>query len=200
MMKLNVITTDADRMLLRLQRLAAAKMQSAPVQAAKYLHKSVRHSIRISPKPSKPGKPPHTRQSAALKNAISSRVERSSGHADVYVGLSRAMGSKASLTAIAGLHETGGTVSRADPFRLGMYGPVRKDDRYASARWGKSWLGKGYVFARLKTDAMVRRANDLANAAMPSRTATYPARPFLKPALDKAMKAPGFLKIFSLKK
>ena len=197
-MRLKLIVTDAERMLLRLERLAAAKMQSAPVQAAKYLHKAVRNSIRVSPRPSKPGKPPHTRSRGALKNAIASRIERSSGHADVYVGLSRAMGSKASLAAIAGLHETGGTVSRADPYRLGMYGPVRKDDRYASSKW-KTWLGKGYVFARLKTDAMVRRANALANAAMPSRTATYPARPFLKPTLDKAMKAPGFLRIFSLR-
>ena len=198
-MKIKLYISDAEKLLQKLQRVADAKMQSAPVQAAKYLHKSVKNSIRVNKKASKPGKPPHTRTKAALKNAIASKVESTNGSSSVFVGLSNRMGSKKSLTAIAGLHEIGGTVSLADPYRLGNYGPIAIDEKRASRIYSKSWLGKGYVFAKLKTDAMVRRANSLANAAMPSKQAVYPARPFLKPTLDKAMKSPGFMRIFSIR-
>lgn len=197
-MRLKLHTSEAERMLQRLRRAAMAKLRSAPVQAAKYLHKSVRNSIRISRRPSKPGKPPHSRK-GVLKNAVASRVEYSDGRATVQVGFSREMGSKRSLANIAGLHEVGGAVPRADPFRVGMCGPIAKDEMRASRKYARSWLGRGFVFARLKTEAMARRANSLANAVRPATKSNYPPRPFLKPTLDKAKKAPRFLRIFSIK-
>ncbi len=199
-MKVKVYTSAAEKMLARLKRTAEAKMQSAPVQAAKYLHKSVRHSIRISARPAKPGRPVHTRKRAVLKNAISSRVFRVSQGSQVEVGLSSAMGSKASLVNIAGLHEHGGCVPRLMPnLKIGSLVPIRKDSSAGKPPARFHEMGAGYVFARAKTPQQVHRGISLMRQAMPSGNATYPARPYLAPALEKAMKAPGFLRIFSIK-
>ncbi len=199
-MKVKAYTSSADRMLARLKRVAEAKMQSAPIQAAKYLHKSVRHSIRISTRPAKPGRPVHTRKRAVLKNAISSRVLKVSQGSQVEVGLSAAMGSKASLVNIAGLHEHGGSVPRSMPnLKIGSLVPIRKDPSAGKPPARFHEIGSGYVFARAKTPQQVQRGISLMRQAMPSGNANYPARPYLAPALAKAMKAPGFLRIFSIK-
>jgi hypothetical protein len=199
-MKVKAYTSSADRMLARLKHVAEAKMQSAPVQAAKYLHKSVRHSIRISTRPAKPGRPVHTRKRAVLKNAISSRVLKVSQGSQVEVGLSAAMGSKASLVNIAGLHEHGGSVPRSMPnLKVGSLVPIRKDPSAGKPPARFHEIGSGYVFARAKTPQQVQRGISLMRQAMPSGNANYPARPYLAPALAKAMKAPGFLRIFSIK-
>lgn len=198
-MKFKVDMTPAERLLQRTQRLAEAKKQSAPVQAAKYLHKSVRHSIRISARPAKPGRPVHTRKRAVLKNAISSRVLKVSQGSQVEVGLSAAMGSKASLVNIAGLHEHGGSVPRSMPnLKVGSLVPIRKDPSAGKPPARFHEMGSGYVFARAKTPQQVQRGISLMRQAMPSGNANYPARPYLAPALAKAMKAPRFISFFKV--
>lgn len=200
-MKISLTMTDEQKLAKRLSKLCRAKMQSAPIQAAKYLHRSVRNAIRVSPSPSKPGKPPHTRSRQTLKNAVSSKVERTSAGTRILVGLGAELGTKESLANIAGLHEVGGSIAVSRPvFRAGKYGPIAEARNATPGRKQRGgYLGGRFVFARLSSEAMAARANSLVATAFPKTKAEYPARPFLAPALEKARNAPGFLRIFSLK-
>jgi hypothetical protein len=146
-------------------------------QAGAYIRGIARRSIKVSPTPSRPGKPPHTRK-GRLKNAIVFAVEKAVQ--DVLIGPNISAVGK-----IGSSHEFGGTEppkqSKARRTKLklevGGYGPIRSAD------------GKVFV-AKLHTDAQVARAQKIVAGLPPAqsgRGATmprkYPARPFMAPAL-----------------
>lgn len=136
---------------------------------------TARRSIRRSKKPSQPGKPPHT-PTGALKRVIryavdSQKTEAAIGAVNEY------------SKTIWHLHEFGGTsrkrlrLLKPHRFEVGQFGPVRK-------------TGKRFTRARLMTEAQARRATRLVEEENTQRTAEsrilrrYPARPFMRPALD----------------
>lgn len=97
---------------------------------------------------------------------------------------------------VAALHEFGGTQRIRNrnrrAYKIGQKGPVRL--RYRS---GESAAGReirvpteAAIFVRLQTAAQVRRANRLNRELYGPAThyvATYPARPYMRPALAKAV-------------
>ena len=152
--------------------------QSALVSSVKYLHKSVRHAIRIAKKPSKPGTPPHSRK-GVLKNAVASRIINGVG----YVGITPDLGSPEGLAKIAALQEYGGVIPyKGKAFAIGGVGPIAAR---RSRRARK--IGAAYRFAKLRTAAQVSRAQaNYASFYGSSRsTASYPERSFLRSTLDR---------------
>jgi hypothetical protein len=147
-------------------------------RAGAYIRGIARKSIKVSPKPSAPGKPPHTRQ-GRLKNAILYSVEKT--QQNVVIGPSATeMGS------IGRTHEFGGTEApkkrkaRKANWKLevGGHGPI-------------ATAGGKPVVVKLKTDRQVARAKDVAESLPPSQGGPdtrqprkYPARAFMGPALE----------------
>jgi hypothetical protein len=151
--------------------------QSALVSSVKYLHRSVRHAIRIAKKPSRPGTPPHTRR-GVLKDAVASRIVNGVG----YVGITPDLGSPERLSRIAVIQEYGASIPYAGKqFAVGQVGPI------ARGRGRGRGIGSRYRYARLRTAAQVARARNNYNEyyGAPQSTADYPERSFLRPTLDK---------------
>ncbi len=152
--------------------------QSALVSSVKYLHRSVRHAIRIAKKPSKPGTPPHSR-TGVLKNAVASRIINGIG----YVGITPDLGSPEGLAKVAALQEYGGVIPYSGKvFAIGGVGPIAaKRSRRARK------IGAAYRFTKLRTAAQVARArsNHIKFYGSLKSTASYPERSFLRSTLDK---------------
>jgi hypothetical protein len=150
-------------------------------QAGAYIRGVARKSIKISPKYAPPGKPPRSRK-GRLKDAIVFSVE--SDRQQVVVGPTAT-----EIGQIGRTHERGGTEppklkkARKSNWKLevGGHGPIRDGS-------------KGTGFAKLKTQAQVERAKELAPAieAKSSQTQVqtkarkYPPRPFMGPAFNIA--------------
>jgi hypothetical protein len=145
-------------------------------RAGAYIRGIARKSIKVSPKPSAPGKPPHSRK-GKLKDAILFSVEKEK-QAVVIGPAATEMGS------VGHTHEFGGVEIPKKrkgrkpnwKFEVGGHGPIDTKD-------GKP------VVVKLKTEKQVARAQEVAQtvpASLPApRSARrYPARPFMGPALE----------------
>ena len=151
---------------------------SALISSVKYLHRSVRHAIRISRKPSKPGTPPHSRK-GTLKNAVASRIIDGVG----YVGITPDLGSPEGLAKVAALQEYGGVIPyKGKVFAIGSVGPIASRHRHRARK-----IGAAYRFTKLRTSAQVSRAqaNYASFYGSPSSTASFPERSFLRSTLQK---------------
>lgn len=171
--RINNMTFNADA----LNRRVGQKLHSAIVSSVKYLHKSVRHAIRIAKKPSRPGYPPHSRM-GTLKNAVASKVVGLAG----YVGITTDLGSPEGLAEIAAIHEYGVKIPyRGKVFVVGGAGPL------ARRRTRSKKIGKNFSYGKLRTAAQVARAqaNYRAFYGAPQSTADYPERSFLRSTLNK---------------
>lgn len=137
---------------------------------------TAKRSIRRRKRPSLPGQPPHT-PTGALKRIIRYAVDQQKTTADIGPINEYAQ-------TIWHLHEFGGVARKrlrllaSHRFRVGEFGPVRKRD------------GKRFTRARLMTEAQARRATRLVEEENQARRREsrllrrYPARPFMRPALD----------------
>jgi len=144
------------------------------------LRLTAKRSIRKNKKPSAPGKPPHTRgRGYGLAKVIAIETE-----SEMAIAIGPTPGRGGST--VWDLHEFGGTTRRKAERRLkrrtpkiGQSAPIDVD------RFGK------VVRARITTQAQAERAArtiDETNALRADRageTLTYPARPFMAPALEK---------------
>jgi len=149
-------------------------------KAGAYVRGVAQRMIKVSPEPSAPGTPPHTRK-GRLKKAILYGVERSAQ--EVVAGPTRS-----AIGLIGHAHEFGGTEPAKKPrsrkprkwkLDIGGHGPLRTD--------GKSVVGVG----RLRTAAQIRRAWDIvvslpeAKGGMAApKPRHYPPRPFMGKALE----------------
>lgn len=141
--------------------------------AAAYVMKAAKRKIKQSEKPSKPGKPPHTRR-GALRRAIVFAVNENGEFA--LVGPSADLFSN-----IAKYHEFGGfqkLKTKRRNYKIGSGGPV--DNRTGNV-----------VFAKLKTRQQVERAKALDLAFFPGlqKPVEYKKRPFMAPALHGSLHA-----------
>jgi len=147
-------------------------------QAGAYIRGIAKKSIKVSPKPAPPGKPPHSRK-GQLKRAILFAVEKVPGR--VLIGPTAT-----DVGRIGHTHEFGGTeppkrrkVRKANwKLEVGGHGPVRKG-------------AKGPVVGKLRTQAQADRAKRIAESLPPSqggpvskKVRKYPPRPFMGPALE----------------
>jgi len=146
--------------------------------AGAYIRGIAKKSIKVSPMPAPPGKPPRSRK-GQLKRAILFAVEKVPGR--VVIGPTAT-----NVGRIGHTHEFGGTEppkkrkARKPNWKLvvGGHGPVRKGS-------------KGPEVGKLKTQAQVDRAKRIAQSLPPSlggpvskKARTYPPRPFMGPALE----------------
>jgi len=149
-------------------------------RAGAYIRGIARKSIKVSPEPSKPGKPPHSRK-GRLKNAIFYSVEK--GRTRVIIGPAAT-----DMGRVAHTHEFGGTEKPKKRkarkpnwnLRIDGHGPINTRD------------GKPIVI-KLKTDRQVARAKQVAESLPPSqrgpearKARRYPARAFMGPALKRS--------------
>lgn len=168
------VTTHFDARLVR-QKVNEASFRSLG-HASAAIRLTAKRSIRRRKKPSLPGQPPHT-PTGALKRIIRYAVDRQRSTADI--------GPINEYTrTIWHLHEFGGVTQKrlrllpAHRFRVGEFGPIRRRD------------AKRFTRARLMTEAQARRATRLIEEENQSRRREsrllrrYPARPFMRPALD----------------
>ena len=183
-------TFDAAKLLSRVDRALKKNLS----YAAGYIRKSAVRSIRVARRPAKPGRPIHTFK-GELKHAIRYKVDYERGTA--LVGIGENVGNPPRKAAIAGLHEHGGKADYAPrTFSVGEWGPIRvKRPGDTKGVITKGWL-KGHVGARLRTTAQAVRANAIVKALRPPKKISYPARPFMAPALQKCW--PKILQKFSL--
>lgn len=134
------------------------------------------------PKPSRPGKPPKRRKELLHKFLY---YAFDSKEAAVVIGPA-ALGSR---PVVPGLHEFGGRVTvkgRRRTRKIGDGGEIR----LASPPKGKPVPGRpgvNVIYTKLKTAAQVSRANSLNAELYPDVQATYPARPYMAPALAKRL-------------
>ena len=160
-------------------------------KAAGSLHTAAQRSIRESPNPSKPGKPPHTRGKNKLKNAVRFKVDEANLTAQV--GVTEELGTKPSLARIASLHEYGGQKPYSPfVFRVGRGGPIELIAPAPSGHRGRRRRLKfkdSFRFAKLETEAQARRANTLAAGffGAPKSTADYPERSFLRSTMTRVL-------------
>lgn len=147
-------------------------------RAGAYIRGIAKKSIKISPQPAPPGKPPRSRK-GQLKRAILFAVEKAPGR--VVIGPTAS-----DVGRIGRTHEFGGTEppkkrkARKANWKLvvGGHGPIRKG-------------AKGPEVAKLNTQAQVDRAKRIAESLPPSqggpvskKARKYPPRPFMGPALE----------------
>lgn len=175
MVKVRVkVRTDSAKVL---KKTKAASITSLG-RAGAYIRGIARKSIKVSEKPSAPGKPPHTRK-GRLKNAILFSVEKVQQTVVVGPGAT-------DVGRVGHTHEFGGSEppkkrkSRKAGWKLevGGHGPI-------------ATAGGKPVVVKLKTDRQVARAKDVAQSLPPSqggpdtrKARKYPARPFMGPALE----------------
>ena len=166
------VQTDGAKVI---QKTKAASITSLG-RAGAYIRGIARKSIKVSDKPSEPGKPPHSRK-GRLKNAILFSVEKAQGA--VVIGPTAT-----EMGGVGRTHEFGGVEApkkrkgRKPNWKLevGGHGPVAIQN-------GKP------VVVKLKTAKQVARAEELARSVPSAIPATrtprkYPARPFMRPALE----------------
>lgn len=149
-------------------------------RAGAYIRGIAKRSIKVSPEPSAPGRPPHTRK-GRLKGAILYAVERQLQ--DVVIGPTAS-----TVGRIGQTHEFGGT----EP-------PKKRKGR--KANWKLEVGGHGPIAAgpggpvvvKLTTDRQVARAREIAASLPPAQAApaskkarNYPPRPFMGPALERS--------------
>jgi hypothetical protein len=165
--------------------------------AAAYVMKVAKRKIKQSEKPSKKGRPPHTRR-GALRRAIVFAVNENGEFA--LVGPSADLFSN-----IAKYHEFGGyqeLKTRRRKYKIGSGGPVdirgdyrnpnySKDRHIAGMRFERNSAIKGVAWARLKTRQQVDRAKALDLAIFPDskKLVKYAKRPFMAPALHGSLHA-----------
>jgi hypothetical protein len=173
MLKFRTKITDETK---RVRKRAKAASITNLGHAGRYIRGMAMRSIKVSPEPSQPGKPPRTRK-GRLKRAIIYAVERP--RQKVLVGPSRT-----DIGRIGQTHEFGGTEppkrGRKANFQLtiGGHGPI-------AIRSSKP------VVARLRTARMVAKARSLARtleATQGTGRRRYPARPFMGPSLERSRK------------
>ena len=161
--------------------------------SAKYLHTTVKNSIRISKYPSKPGSQPHTRpKTRRLKYSFRSHVDETKLVATI--GIASSLGNEKYISNVASIHEFGGRASSEYPPRkVGDWGPIRLAD-------GMGWLSpkkrtaynaiyNQFRIIKLRTTAQAATANRMLENffGKPLKyTTTYPKRPYLAPALKAA--------------
>jgi hypothetical protein len=170
------ITMTPERVVTKTRKASISNLR----QAGAYIRGIARKSIKISPVKSPPGKPPRSRK-GRLKDAIVFVVENDAQR--VVVGPTATEVGK-----IGGTHEFGGAEppkikkDRKPNWKLevGGSGPVRND-------------ASGVGFARLKTQAQVERAKQIAptiqakqGGAPSNKPRKYPPRPFMGPAFEIA--------------
>ena len=149
-------------------------------RAGAYIRGIAARSIKVSPVPSAPGRPPHTRK-GRLKKAILYAVERA--RQDVVIGPTAS-----AVGRIGSTHEFGGTEppkkrkARKANWKLevGGHGPIAAGP-------------DGVVVVKLATARQVARAREIAASLPPSqggpaskKARTYPPRPFMEPALERS--------------
>ena len=147
-------------------------------QAGAYIRGIAKRSIKVSPEPSEPGKPPHTRK-GRLKRGILFAVEKA--RQSVVIGPAAS-----EMGRIGHTHEFGGTEppkvrkGRKANWKLevGGHGPIRSE-------------GTRPVVVKLTSEQQVARAQELAPLFPPSqggpvskKPRKYPPRPFMGPALE----------------
>jgi hypothetical protein len=147
-------------------------------QAGAYIRGIAKRSIKVSPEPSEPGKPPHTRK-GRLKRGILFAVEKA--RQSVVIGPAAS-----EMGRIGHTHEFGGkeppkarTGRKANwRIEIGGHGPIK-------AEGGKPLVSK------LVSQKQVARASEIARSLPPSqggpvskKPRKYPPRPFMGPALE----------------
>lgn len=170
----------------------ARKTVSSLKKASAYLRKSICNSIRKSPNPSKPGKPPHTHgDKEPLKNAVRFKVDEA--NLTARVGVTEDLGVTPSLSRIATLHEYGAHLpNKHGVYRIGGGGPIEavwplpkgKRERQAQP------FHKTFRFAKLKSAAQVAKATRLFTAfyGMPPKgTSDYPERSFVRSTTTRVL-------------
>jgi len=184
---------------IRLQRFLKRQVactEKSLIAATKYLHKSMRHAIRISPNASKPGQPMHSR-AGLMKNAVASVANI--GKMEAKVGIGDDVHSPKRLSEIASIHEYGGK-RLYSPYKVGDYGPVelagRAKVRKVKGRARSIWEKRGAIFSHLYSPRQAAKATRLANQIRrsPGGVASYPQRSFAASTLKKAF--PYILKKF----
>lgn len=166
------------------QRAIGKANATALTNSSAFIWKTAQNSMRRVKKRttiSKPGEPPKSKK-GQLRDLLVFALDR--GNATVVIGPT-ALGSS---PVVPGLHEFGGQVtvpSRRRTRRIGDGGEIR----LASPPKGKPVPGRpgvNVIYTKLKTAAQVARANALnAELYQESVQATYPARPYMAPALAK---------------
>lgn len=180
----------------RVNKAVAVGDRLARSKAGQAVRRSARSMIRKNRRPSVPGKPPHTRRGRLRQSILYSAPATES---EVIIGPAAHI-----ISRTGHYHEFGGMQIRRFPrkkYAIGKPGPIRENPNYAKeerrylryksrAFNTKAKTPQKAVFAKIRTPKQLARSKRLDLQLWPQtkiKYNKYPQRPFMAPALKKAV-------------
>lgn len=211
------ITNDDLKELSRdLRKAVGVQLAKRQLDAGAYTRRVVQNSMRSRPRraDSKPGSPPFAHEVNSRGESQSKNLKTEVRHIADPAAKSVVVGSLAfgNSPEIPALHEAGGSLTIGNPRRrertIGSGGEIevvgagetpkatfvdtrgrkRRVSRKTTKPVKDDPLGRRVVYAKLRTAAQVRRANEfnrLLYGEWTTKEASYPARPYIAPALRR---------------